>query len=61
MDFINNRGVDGIPHLKDDRFAVWGQFGVNGTPGWATIDAAGNVNTGSGSLPSSVINGDWAS
>jgi hypothetical protein len=56
--FINDKGVGGFPHLKDVG-SIWSGYGMTSLPSWATIDADGNINSGAGTMPSSVINGDW--
>ena len=57
-DFIDQRQVGSIVHLIDsDR--LWSHFGVLGMPGWATITASGQTTARAGSLPRSVLDGDW--
>ncbi len=56
--FIVDGGVQNITHvLGTDR--LWGQYGANSLPSWMTITASGETRVGGGSLPQSVINGDW--
>ncbi|MEM7323835.1 MAG: hypothetical protein AAF531_12180 [Actinomycetota bacterium] len=58
LGFINDRGASGFPHLRDVR-SLWGDYGLSSLPSWATIDADGTINSGSGTMPRSVLNGDW--
>ncbi len=57
-DFVVGLGVQGVTHvLGTDR--LWGQYGANSLPSWMTITASGETRVGGGSMPQSVINGDW--
>lgn len=45
--------------LGTDR--LWGQYGAYSLPSWMTVSASGETKVGGGTMPQSVINGDWTS
>lgn len=57
-EFISGRNVDVIVHLADAS-AIWRTFQARSLPSWATVSASGEVAVGGGSLPASVLAGDW--
>lgn len=49
-DFIDDHGLDGIPHLADPDGKLWARFGVTYQPALVLIDAQGSVEVVVGSV-----------
>ena len=50
-DFVSATGTDALTHIIDQDEFVWREMKIISQPGWAFIDATGEVTTFPGTLP----------
>lgn len=48
--FIDDRAVDGFPHIIDETGEIWAGFDVRSQPAFVFIDDDGTIADGTGSL-----------
>lgn len=53
--FVDQYGLDFMPHTVSEDGSLWGQFGVGGQPAWVFIDDAGTVETHLGAMDEAAL------